>query len=150
MWHCWTQPKNRAEISRTDNKGNVKQVPTKAASKKTHPKSNKVAVDKEAEGTGVVESQVSAVQGSGVQYENQDPTTEDPIIHDASLSQSQQHQDEAISDPNMHEQSQQHGEFQYDSQLQSSDVQAVSDSTQPATRRMTRQQAALERMMASP
>lgn len=103
----------RKQISSTA-KGKGKKVPQKVESKKTHPTTNKVAAYKQVEGTGVVERQDDAVEGTcvqsgnqdqatqdvatdkegevaGVQSESQDQDIDDSSIHDESQSQSQQH-----------------------------------------------------------
>lgn len=125
-------------------------MPQKVASKKTHPTGNKVVVDKQAEGTRVDESQDVAVEGTCVQSEIQDQGTQD-VATDKEveiagvLSQSQ--------DQTIHEsqcQSQQQDQSQSQSQFHSSDVQAVSVSSQHTTRRVTRQQDLMDRMMPLP
>ncbi|PWA62361.1 protein kinase-like domain, Leucine-rich repeat domain, L domain-like protein [Artemisia annua] len=115
-----------------DDAGNGKKVPQKVASKKTHPTSNKVAADKQVEGTGVDESQGVAVEDKG----NQDVATEKQDEFAGVQSQSQ----DRPSDESQC-QSQQQDLSQSQSQVHSSNVQAVSVSSHRTTRRVTRQQA---------
>jgi hypothetical protein len=61
----------------SSSKGKSKQVTQKVASKKTHPTGNKVAADKQAEGTGVDESEDVAIEGTCVQSGIQDQGTKD-------------------------------------------------------------------------
>ncbi|PWA75659.1 hypothetical protein CTI12_AA115750 [Artemisia annua] len=121
-------------------KGKGKQVPQKVASKKTHPTSNKVAADKQTEGTGADESQDVAIEDQGTQ----DVATEKQDEFAGIQSQSQ---DQPIDESQC--QSQQQDLSQSQSQVHSSNVQVVSISSQHTTRRVTKQQAFMDRMMPS-
>ncbi|PWA70957.1 transposase, mutator type [Artemisia annua] len=121
-------------------KGKGKKVPQKVASNKTHPTGNKVAADNQAEGTGADESQDVAVEDQGTQ----DVATEKQDEFAGVQSRSQ---DQPIDESQC--QSQQQDLSQSQSLVHSSNVQAVSVSSQYTTRRVTRQQAFMDRMMPS-
>jgi hypothetical protein len=134
----------------SSSKGKGKQVPQKVASKKTHPTGNKVAADKQAEGTCVDKSQDVAVEGTCVQSRIQDQGTQDVATEkqDEIAGVQSQSQDQPIDESQC--QSQQQDQSQSQSQVHSSNVQAVSVSSQHSTRRVTRQHALMDRMMPSP
>ena len=147
---CGIAGHNRKTCISSSSKGKGKQVTQKVASKKTHPTGNKVAADKQAEGTGVDESQDVAVEGTCVQSGIQDQGTQDVATEkqDEIVGVQSQSQDQPIDESQC--QSQQQDQSQSQSQVHSSNVQAVSVSSQHTTRRVTRQQALMDRMMPSP